>query len=239
MEFNSLDDVKTYLSGKDGGVEAYDFVNTAILNERSTYKGRVSELQGKYGVLSNALSKLGYDSSNGQDLNAFVQGIVDKVAKVEDSGKKLSASEQREAERDSKIADLSNRFEQSQTELTAERAKTTNALMKGDLLKAFNGKLFSAEIHAKDLIRENKVKLKDGKTVFIDGENEIAFDTGVSGYIEANSESKINQQKGGAGSSGSSGGSSQNKVVAESAFNNMSYSERDVFIKDGGTVKDD
>jgi len=234
----TLDDVKQALEGLDGGIELYEAVSNAILHEKNRGIKETQEANRQAKVAKDALKALGYDATT-QDLEGFVASINEKLETGKGSSEKLSATEQRFRAQEKKTLELQSALEKTISELTDERTKNTHAVMKDALLKAFSGKIYSAEVHAKDLIRDGKVALNDDKTIsFIHGENKLDFDAGIAKYLESNQDAIINAQRGGPGGGPTSSSSSSSKVMVRSAYDKMDPFQAAEYIKGGGKLID-
>lgn len=227
----TLDDVKTFLEGQDGGIDYYEAVNAAILHERNTGKGLVSDVTRKLERYQNALKKAGWTDE--QDLGEWTGKITESLQKGERSGKKLSDTEKRLGDLESTLAGEVKR----RTEL---ETKNKNNTIKDVLVKSFTSKdLINADLHSRMLIQENFVNLADdGKTVtWRDGDNQIDYDTGLNKYLERNRDSIMNRQRTGANGS-SSNQTSSAKTMNRSAFDRLPMTERNTFLKEGGKLTD-
>lgn len=227
----TLDDVKTFLEGQDGGIELYEAISSAISHERTTGKGLVADEKRRVERLNGALSKLGFDSAS-HELDTWLTDYTREAETGRKSKTKLSDTERRLVEIEKQLA-----LEKNEKDKLKNKAKGTK--IKEHLIKHFGDKLYSADDKAKLLILEGRVDLDENNNdvVWKDGDRITDFNTGLSNYLDENKMDMKNQQTGGAG--GTSGDtSSGQKTMSFSAFDKLSLPERDNYISEGGKLTD-
>jgi len=234
----TLEDVKSALTKLDDGQELYEVVSNAVLQERAKGKGLVQSVQAKHDVLLNGLKLLGYDPAT-DEIDTFAGGVSEKIKNGSAAKEKLTTEQQRMSDLEKTVSKLTKEVSDSKQTATNFQSKYTNSILKDALMKELSGKIYSAEIHAKDIIRENLVALgEDGKTVtWKNGDDAVKLDEGIQGYFDSHKDSLVNKQNGGSGGSGG-GGSAGTKSLPRSAFDNLSLTDQLSHVKDGGTITD-
>ena len=234
----TIEDVKSALTKLDDGQDLYEVVSNAILQERNKGKGLVTEVQRKVDAYLGGLKTLGFDPQTG-DLDGFTGEIKGRLENGKDAGKKLTDTEKRLLEMEKTISSLGNKYSESEEKARKYKQSRDNAVIKDALLSKLKGKIYSAEIHAKDIIREGLAVLdEDGQTVlWKNGDDNTDLSKGLQTYMDSHKDDIVNAQKGGGGGSASSGEPS-GKLMNRSAFMQLSPSERVVFTKEGGKLND-
>lgn len=172
-----------------------DAIATAAEAEKNVGIGKYNKKDGEVLKLKSNLRSLGYDSEKFENIEAFI-----------DSRK---AIEEKATTGEVTIATLTGRVDTMESERTAEKlqsAKDAKEVKEGKLTtkltKEIGGKFYGSDSLIKVLISEKKVDFIGGKTVFKDGDDIVAFETGVKNLMESNKENLKADQKPGSGDIG-------------------------------------
>jgi hypothetical protein len=226
----TLDDVKAVLTKVEGGDELFEVVNAIALKAASTEKG-FNSLQSNYDKILAAAKGIGFD---GGDFSSFAGSLKEQLAKASEADSKLTAEQRRLKEIESQLGNVSKLLTEQTAKAASLETERKNALLQDALLAKFRGKIYNAELHAKDLVRDGIVSIgEDGKTINFNGADDL--DKGVLQYFEKNKDSLISEQRAGAG-----GGASKNtlgaKQIQRADFERMTPDAQYKFITDGGKV---
>jgi hypothetical protein len=234
----TLDDVKAELMKLTDGTELYEAVSTAVLHERNMGKGLVKDVQAKLDLVHNHLKTIGYDPTS-QDLETFAKNVKEKF-------EKLPAVEKKNKESDTELSELRRLTDALQKDLvkekeirTAKETKLKTQTLQGILMPKLQGKIYSADVRVKDLIREGRVELsEDDRVTYKLGTEVVDLEKGLAAYFEENKAELINTQKPGPGG-GPSKSSTPVKEMTRTNFDALPPTEQMNFLrKEGGKVVD-
>lgn len=236
----TLDDVKSVLMQSDDGNDLYECVSNAILQEREKGKGMVKDVQSKLERVNSVLSQMGYDSTS-VDLDSFALEIKSRLENAKTNGKKLTTTEQKLQDLEGSIEQLKSALADSQTEANTFKTNYKNSKIMSILQPALSDKLYSADIHSKDIIREKMVALSNDEksVVWVDGDNQVDFATGLQKYLDLHKSDLKNNQKPGSDSKPSQGDYNPDiKRLSKSAYDKLNPYDRAKFFKNGGEIID-
>jgi len=229
----TLDDVKALLMKDADGTELYEVVSNAIHQERERGKGLVKAVQQKLEVVDSVLKELGFNPVT-NDLSTFQTDLKGKLANGEKNGKELTGKDARLQNLETSLTNLTNQLTTSNEKATKFEKSYKHGILKEALNSKLGGKIFSADIHAKDIIREGSVVLEeDNKTVkWKDGDELKDLDVGIKAYLDSHPDDVINDQRPGPG--GKPGGKPKaGKTMSKGEFNSLRPDARMEIIKKG------
>lgn len=224
----SLEDVKAFLEGQEGGIELYEAISKAIIHERDTAKGQVFDQKRKTERYYNALGKLGYKPE--EDLDGFLDNVSNEMKTGKKTSEKLTTKEQ-------SLTEALGRIEALEKRNTDLETRDRHTKIKNVLNKQFKDKVYSADNNAELLILKGAVDLEGENVVWVDGDNRTDFGSGFKTYLEKNPDIAINSQRSGASGS-ASGESSGQSVLNRSAFDKLNPFDAADFITNGGKLTD-
>lgn len=238
----NLEDVKAALTNSeifkgDNGKELFEAVSNAVLNAKNDRKNHVAQLEKDIKVYKEAVSKLGYDGTG--EISSF----ADETAKALEAGRanadKITGDQGRIATLEKTLKTLTDKHAEAEKKAADLQEKQSASVVRNAVFSKLNGKIFSAELRADTIARDKLAVIgEDGKSVmFADGDNLIDLETGIQKYLEANKEDLKNSQRPGAGGQPSTGGGS-GKVMARSAFSQLSPQDQAAHVNAGGTLTD-
>ena len=233
----NLEDVKAILMKDADGQELYEAVSTAILHERNMGKGLVKDVQSKLDLIHGHLKSIGYDPTS-SDLETFTKTVKEKIEKI-------PAVERKSKESDTELSELRRLTDALQKDLVKEKeirtqkeTKLKTQTLQSVLMPKLQGKIYSADVRVKDLIREGRVELsEDDKVSFKIGTEVVDLDKGLAAYFEENKAELINTQKPGPGG-GPSKGTTPTKTLTRAEVDALPPAEVSKFFKEGGKAVD-
>lgn len=233
----TLEDVKAILKKDADGDELYEAVSTAILHERNMGKGLVKDVQIKFDNVLGQLKTIGFDPAN-SDVETFTRNVKEKIEKI-------PAVEKKSKESDTELSELRRLTDALQKDLVKEKeirtqkeTKLKTQTLQSILTPKLAGKIYSADVRVKDLIREGTVELSDDdKVMFKVGNELVDLDKGLITYFETNKAELINTQKPGPGG-GPSKGTAPTKILTRTEFDALTPTDAMKFIKEGGKAID-
>ena len=134
-----------------------------------------------------------------------------------------------------KIDRMSKQLEKAEQEKTELKAQQEESTIKTEL----SGKMKDI-VGNDDLIdlwlAKKKIKLVDGKPVYVDGEREVPIEKHIESYKKSNPDRVRVQQKDGGASHKSSNDSQNVKKLSIGEFDKLTRKEQDAFMMEGGEV---
>lgn len=230
----TLDDVKAVLMKDADGIALLESLSGAILHERELAKGMVKETKETLDKVKGSLKELGWEDS--VDIVGFTSGLKTHVETAKNSGVKLTESEKRMQTLEKQLAEMSDWKTKAQSAEKSIRDKNLISALEAQ----FKGKIFSAGVRAKDLVRDGEVDFDaDGKTVvFKRGSDIVPLEKGVSEYLAANKDDLVNGQKSGADVGSPGGVTTLGKTMKRADYERLDPDSKQSFFKDKGTLVD-
>lgn len=189
--------VKEALEAIDGGDVLYQNVLDSIDAEKTKgiqIANKANSEAHKFRKYKSTVESLGFNPEEA-DLDSWSSNIKETISNSTEYQQKLKELPAKNKELDELKTTVNN--------LNSKLIEKENAVLASRLGKRLGENLYSADLHAKDLVNSKKVKLgDDGESIFfVNGDEEIDFDTGITDYIEKHSSDKRNTQRSGSGSS--------------------------------------
>jgi len=236
----TLDEAKKALLGLEGGNDFWEAISTwnlgSVKDEKDTGIRISKEYKGRLESVNKVLTDLGFNPS---DIESFGKSLKDKLEKGKTATDNLSTSDERMQSMETKFSSLETKLTESEGKASKFENSLKHSTIKEALLKALSPSMYSADIHANNIISNGLAVLSDdNKTVmFKDGESTIDFEAGIQKYKDANKESIKDTQRGGSETSPSKGSTGENsisraeynKLTPEAQGVHMSKKDADVF----------
>ena len=236
MPVKTLEDVKAVLMKDADGQELYEVISTAVLHERNMGKGLVRDVQLKLDTVNNHLKTLGYDPST--DIETFAKTMKEKIERVPGVEKKMKDGETELSTLRQSYDTLSKDLAKEKEIRTLKEDKLKMQTLQSILMPKLQGKIYSADVRVKDLIREGRVILnEDDKVAFKVGTEVVDLDKGLVAYFEENKAELMNVQKPGPGG-GPTNTLTTGKTMTRAEVDALSPPEVAKFFKEGGKAVD-
>lgn len=241
----TLDDVKAILMKDADGVELYEAVSNAVLQERNLGKGLVRDTQNKLTKAIDALKRIGVDPTSG-DLDASMIDLKAKLDKAQELEASLTEKEKKVTGTTAEIQRLEKAIKTMQDERIADRAKAEkaerslrNRQIKDAVVPRMKDRIFSADIRAERLIESGMIDMDEtGKIIYKHNGESLDLEKGLEEYFKepSNKDDLKNSQLPGAGTNGSAADRNV-KSMARADFDKLGPEERANFLlKEKGNI---
>ncbi|MBD3387598.1 MAG: hypothetical protein GF414_01530 [Candidatus Altiarchaeales archaeon] len=197
MPFETLEELKEALKDHDSLNDIVDFLTKSVEAEKQTgiqSRNKANQEAQSLRRWKKSLEEAGYEG----DPEGIAEWLESKATPQDGDGSSDSKT-------NAEIAKLRREFEKQKKELEEERAGAQKIKAESDkraiksALQDALGKMSGHQYVIDSLILGGKVKLtEDEEVVFVDGENEVDFQSGVKGILESNPDLLPNTQAPGA-----------------------------------------